>query len=149
MRKHLIALALCSALIGGTTATAEPPAPGSYQGKSAEWWAKRAVQARKDANARMHTIRKLKRTLAQSRHSISPTMAIRIVFGRNADEALRVSWCESRWYPGAQNGQYLGLFQMGRWARSRYGHGADALTQAQAAYRYFRESGWAGWECKP
>jgi len=35
----------------------------TYQGKTAEWWAKRAVQARKDANARARTVRRLKLTL--------------------------------------------------------------------------------------
>ena len=34
-----------------------------YQGKTARWWAKRAVQARKDANARGRTIRRLQREI--------------------------------------------------------------------------------------
>ena len=42
-------------------------APPTYQGKSAKWWAKRAVQARKDANKRARTIRRLQ--LAQRRAS--------------------------------------------------------------------------------
>lgn len=37
---------------------------GRYQGKTARWWAKRAVQARKDANARGRTIKQLKRIVA-------------------------------------------------------------------------------------
>ena len=49
----------------------------------------------------------------------------------------------------ARNGQYLGLFQMGAWARARFGHGQTARAQARAAYRYWRVSGWSGWECKP
>jgi hypothetical protein len=32
---------------------------GTYQGRTARWWARRAVQARKDANARGRTIRRL------------------------------------------------------------------------------------------
>ncbi len=48
-----------------TTATAEPQYPSAtYQGKSVNWWAKRAVQARKDANARGRTIRRLKASMA-------------------------------------------------------------------------------------
>lgn len=35
-----------------------------YQGRNIRWWARRAVQARKDANARGRTIRRLKRELA-------------------------------------------------------------------------------------
>lgn len=42
-----------------------PPSP-TYQGKTVEWWAKRAQQARKDANARAVTIRRLKKTVAHS-----------------------------------------------------------------------------------
>lgn len=49
-------------------ASAEPPiakqtsaATSTYQGKGVRWWARRAVQARKDANARARTIRRLQR----------------------------------------------------------------------------------------
>jgi hypothetical protein len=132
---------------GGTVAVRE-----LYQGKPIEWWARRTVQARKDANARGRTIRRLKRELANHRATgISPTLAIRLVFGAYSSQALRVAWCESRWSTGARNGQYLGLFQMGSFARSTYGHAGDALGQAQAAYRYFVASGrdWSPWACKP
>ena len=51
----------------------------------------------------------------------------------------------------AQNGQYLGLFQMGSSERQLFGHGASALEQAKAAHRYFVLSGrdWSPWSCKP
>jgi hypothetical protein len=73
------------------------------------------------------------------------------VFGQSCNEALRVSWCESKWYVWAQNGQYLGLFQMGSSERRRYGHGSGAWAQSRAAYRYFVDSGrdWSPWSCKP
>jgi hypothetical protein len=132
----------------------EPPImleqPGMrWQGRTAQWWAKRAVQARKDANARGRTIVRLRRELHS--REIGPTLAIRLVFGNYADQALHVSWCESRWDTGATNGQFLGLFQMGTFARSRYGHSGSALGQAQAAYQYFVDSGrdWSPWGCKP
>lgn len=63
-----VILILLSLAIGVTAAQAdvaqEPPValeqPGyRYQGKTARWWARRAVQARKDANARGRTIRRL------------------------------------------------------------------------------------------
>lgn len=38
----------------------------TYQGKTIKWWAKRTVQARKDANARAFTIHRLKRTMAHN-----------------------------------------------------------------------------------
>ena len=73
------------------------------------------------------------------------------VFGPYCQEALRVSWCESKWYVWAGNGQYLGIFQMGNYARSKYGHGSGAWKQAKAAYRYFVDSGkdWSPWSCQP
>lgn len=73
------------------------------------------------------------------------------VFGPYCSQALRVAWCESRYRTTASNGQYLGLFQMGSGPRSRYGHGLDPWTQAEAAFRYFADSGfdWSPWSCKP
>lgn len=69
------------------------------------------------------------------------------VFGPECSKAVAVATCESSLSTTAQNGQYLGLFQMGDYARARYGHGWDAWTQARAAYAYFRDAGWAPWEC--
>ena len=73
------------------------------------------------------------------------------VFGPYCKQALNVSWCESKWYIWAQNGQYLGLFQMGSWERRTYGHGPGSWAQARAALRYFIASGrdWSPWECNP
>lgn len=138
---------------GGTTsatgAGSFPRSESTYQGKGILWWARRAVQNKKDSLARGRTIRRLKRELAA--REIGPTLAIRLVFGPHAAAALRVAWCESRWYTGASNGQYLGLFQMGSYARGRFGHSSSALGQARAAYQYFAASGfdWSPWECKP
>lgn len=71
-------------------------------------------------------------------------------FGRYCSQALAVSWCESKWYVWAANGQYLGLFQMGSSERARYGHGSGAWAQSRAAYRYFVASGrdWSPWSCR-
>jgi hypothetical protein len=77
---------------------------------------------------------------------------IRAVFGpRYDDQAVAVASCESGLSVWAKNGQYLGLFQMGSYARSRYGHGWNAWAQARAANHYFRDSGrdWSPWSCKP
>lgn len=57
-------------MLGGaaTTATADLTTRSvTYQGKSVQWWAKRAVQARKDANARGLTIQRLEKTLRHNR----------------------------------------------------------------------------------
>lgn len=73
------------------------------------------------------------------------------VFGPYCSQALEVADCESGFYVWASNGQYLGLFQMGDYARGRYGHASHAWGQARAAYRYFVDSGrdWSPWACKP
>ena len=79
-----------------------------------------------------------------------PVEAVAHVFGIYASEAWRVVLCESGGSKNAHNGQYLGLFQMGEYARSRYGHGETALEQARAAYAYFVASGrdWSPWSCR-
>jgi hypothetical protein len=83
--------------------------------------------------------------------SRSPANAVCYVFGDYCGQALRVARCESGLQTTAQNGQYLGLFQMGSSARQLFGHGQSALAQARAAYRYFVRSGrdWGPWSCKP
>lgn len=80
-----------------------------------------------------------------------PRAAICHVFGVYCSQALTVSWCESRHNIWADNGQYLGLFQMGKYARGKYGHSNTALGQARSAHNYFVESGrdWSPWSCKP
>lgn len=69
-------------------------------------------------------------------------------------QATRVARCEASaryWHTRPQeavNGQYKGMFQMGGWARGRYGHGPSVWHQARAAYRNWRENGWQNqWEC--
>jgi hypothetical protein len=81
----------------------------------------------------------------------SPQKAICHVFRSYCGQALRVARCESGYSVNAQNGQYLGLFQMGSSERRLFGHGESALEQAQAAYRYFVRSGrdWSPGSCKP
>jgi hypothetical protein len=95
--------------------------------------------------ARHDTLR-LARRLAKA----SPRVAIRAVFGRYAEQAIAVAWCESQLTTTARNGQYLGLFQMGWNERRLFGHGATAHQQALAAHRYFVASGrdWSPWSCR-
>lgn len=50
----------------------------------------------------------------------------------------------------AQNGQYLGCWQMGSTARAVHGHGYTFGAQAYAAASLYRSAGgWGPWECKP
>ena len=84
-----------------------------------------------------------------------PEAAIRWVFGAEADKAISVAACESGDTDGdlsphvvnAENGQYLGMFQMGSSERALYGHGSTPLEQARAAKRYHDRSGWRPWSC--
>ena len=83
--------------------------------------------------------------------AVPPRRAICATFRRYCGEALAVAWCESRLRTTAENGQYLGLFQMGELPRRLFGHGATAYAQSVAAHRYFVVSGrdWSPWSCKP
>ena len=89
--------------------------------------------------------------ISPSAEQSSTTRAICTTFRGYCSQALRVARCESGLSVWARNGQYLGLFQMGSYARARYGHAWNAWGQARAAYRYFIDSGrdWSPWECKP
>jgi hypothetical protein len=81
---------------------------------------------------------------------LKPRAAICAVFGDHCQEALAVAWCESHLSTTAQNGQYLGLFQMGSYERRLFGHGPTAHAQAVAAHRYYVRSGrdWSPWSCR-
>lgn len=107
------------------------------------------VAATRDALAQ-HKPKRANRKL-QGLVSATPQATICQVFGSDCDRALRVSRCESNLQTTAQNGQYLGLFQMGTSERRLFGHGPSALEQVKAAYRYYVASGrdWSPWSCKP
>ena len=94
------------------------------------------------AKARARTARKLE--------SLPPRAAICTIFGSYCQQALAVAWCESRLSTRAENGQYLGLFQMGSYERRLFGHGQSARDQSVAAHRYFVRSGrdWSPWACR-
>lgn len=94
---------------------------------------------------RLRKAEQLSRRLA----SAPPRVAICGVFGRYCRQAVSVAWCESHLSTKAENGQYLGLFQMGSQERRLFGHGRTAHQQALAAHRYFVRSGrdWSPWSC--
>lgn len=113
-------------------------------------WARTCAIARE--RLRFHQ-RQLKAVRGRYEAQMSPVEAICHVFGPYCSQALAVTRCESGHArtPRAVNGQYLGMFQMGSYARARYGHGPTPIEQARAAYRYFVDSGrdWSPWSCKP
>lgn len=112
-----------------------------YAAWVAKLWTKRARVWRERYEAHQHWLRTMN----------NPISAIRHVFGSFANQAIAVARCESNLSVWAQNGQYLGLFQMGSSERMLYGHGSTPLSQAEAAYRYFIASGsdWSPWQCRP
>jgi len=79
----------------------------------------------------------------------SPASIICRVFGSHCREAVAVARCESTLSVYARNGDYWGLFQFGSFARAHYGFAWNAWTQARAARHYFRDAGWAPWQCQP
>ena len=107
-----------------------------------------ALARRKAEAARRTSARNELRYLTSLR---SPEKAICHVFGSHCRDALQVAQCESGYRTTAQNGQYLGMFQMGSNERQMFGHGSTAIEQARAAHRYFVLSGrdWSPWSCKP
>ncbi len=111
--------------------------------------AARADAARARAQRERSARAARQRTLARLRNS--PVKAICHVFRNYCGQALSVARCESGYRTNAENGQYLGMFQMGVTERRLFGHGQSALDQARAAYRYFVRSGrnWSPWSCKP
>ena len=98
----------------------------TYQGKDAHWWAMRAQQARRDANARRLTIRRLQRTLRYS-----PTIQEAVTLATIAYPAFTESraWAiirhESQGNPNAKNRSSTasGLYQFltSTWASTPYG----------------------------
>jgi hypothetical protein len=71
----------------------------------------------------------------------------------SCSQVMQVVNCETggTYSVHVQSGQFLGLFQMGNYARSRYGHGYTVWSQAVAAHRYFLDSGrsFRAWQCSP
>ena len=76
-----------------------------------------------------------------------PVQAILAVWGPEGWNAVRVFRCESGLSTTAENVEYLGLAQMGSWARANYGHSSTVLGQVRAAYALWRDYGWSQWTC--
>jgi hypothetical protein len=130
-------------LVLAASSRSADPAP-IVQGRDVWRWREIALERDRTARAQARTIRRLRRHVAEP---LSPPRVICAVFRGACSEALSVAWCESRFDVNARNGQYRGLFQMGAYARARYGHGPDALTQALAAHAYYLDAGWRPWAC--
>lgn len=108
----LLAIAL---LLWWTTKPADAQQPaGQYQGKSAEWWARKTVHWKKAATKRGRTLAIVKRdsrrrTRTSLLHGIELAAA---TYGQSAAALRRVAFCESRFYLYARSsGGHLGPYQ--------------------------------------
>ncbi len=86
---------------------------------------------------------------------------IRFYFGNRGastsdqERAVRVARCESGLQPTARNGQFTGLFQLGRGYHegraARLGYSWDQMWEAgpniQVAADLWAEAGWGPWSC--
>lgn len=168
-----LAIFLPTAVLGGNQSRAEKIAPcktvpsAVAERRQATWKWEHKIDLRrtptqfleKEANTckRLRYLKRKWSLRAHKRYTLvrtletEPKAAIRWVFGQYANQALDVAWCESRYSIWAENGQYLGLFQMGSSERRLFGHGYTAYEQAVAAERYFINSGrdWSPWQCRP
>jgi hypothetical protein len=116
----------------------------TYQGKTVRWWARRAVQARKDANARARTIRRLATAQKRASAHLFDWMAA-------ADCVMSK---EGTWTTNTGNG-YYGAFQADRgfqraYASDHYARWGTAnnwpwYAQLEMAYRGWLFRGWQPW----
>lgn len=117
----IFAVVILTAL-GGATATAtadrSTPSATTYQGKSAEWWAKRAVQNRKNANARAVTIQRLKKAIKRD-YSVQECVKLATIAypALNESRAWNIIGGESGGNPNARNKSpiYNGEHAAGLW----------------------------------
>lgn len=148
-------VALIPTLLGAAEARSVDRAPAIVSSTYCEtapchYWHRKAKKRLRLLGKRERRIVQLRRKLYgvhHTHHGGSVRSIICHVFGSQCSKALSVAWCESRFNVYARNGQYLGLFQMGSFARSHYGHSWNAWGQARAAHRYYLDAGWSPWSC--
>jgi hypothetical protein len=73
---------------------------------------------------------------------------IQHVWGRFATIGLRIAYCETGYRLNASDyadHTHIGMFQMGKGERRKYGHGPGSWAQARAAFAYFKDSGTGPW----
>ena len=130
--KYLTAIFAVSVLAVATaTATADSTSTSNetYQGKAITWWAKHAVQARKDANARASTIHRLKRTLAHNTTIEECVKLATITYpalseGRAWRIIYRESWTSGKQFAKNRYSTASGLYQFltSTWGSTPYRH---------------------------
>ena len=110
-----------------------------YDGAGPERWAYRYRRVRRQ----LELLRR-RRALESARMRAMPARpAIRLVFGRYAGDALRVSSCETggTYSTSSSNGQYLGIFQLGSHERATLRRRLDGARPNARRIRLFRRFG--------
>lgn len=132
-------------VVGLRAAEARPAASVSaalettYQGKGVRWWARRAVQARKDANARGRTIRRLRAVVGQK---FIPSYWVAIASCESG-----VDWG----YNGRSGFDGAVQFHPGTWSvyrlpsYPRYAWQASPFQQLVVAELVLAAQGWRAW----
>lgn len=158
-----IAVALvCAFVFGPVTPNASPaPTIATYQGKGVLWWAHHAVQARKQANARTATIRRLQRVIA-GKVTIQQSIDLAAIAYSVDDATLRrKASCESTGghgyaanatgpLDGGEHPQGLFQFKPSTWATTPYARFSpyDPLAAALAAGWMHAHGRGGEWACK-
>lgn len=132
--KFVIALAVGMAIMCAwfaifitSTETANSANITTYQGKDATWWAKRAQQARKDANARRNTIKRLKHTIRYSSSIQECVHLATIAYPRFTESRAwqiiyHESWRSGKQFAKNRHSTASGLYQFltSTWASTPY-----------------------------
>jgi hypothetical protein len=137
----LLGLTLVVRLTTGDAKSGMSGPPTTYQGKTIRWWAARAVQARRDANARAVTVRRLRRTL---RHNPGISEAIRLATiaypAFSQERAWQIVEHESMMTPDPAHAKNpsssaSGLFQFldSTWASTPYGKAGMSVWSPYAS----------------
>lgn len=171
MRRLALAIAAIAVWVACVKVGGDDPNPYAHaatirargvlvQGRDVRWWAQRAVRARRDANARARTIRRLRRVIAGDTTIVDAIRLAAVTFHVDPATLERKASCESTggngYNPAAYNSTSgaAGLFQFepGTWSSTPYRAFSpyDPLAAALAA-------GWmhspkvhrgAEWDCR-
>lgn len=165
----VLALAVTLAASISSSPASTPMVRSTYQGRSAEAWARAAHGWQQTAARRARTsdwlqkrltlrvlqVRDLRRVKAAPVKDVQ--YAIRLAattYGVSETDMHRVASCESGHSSTAVNGRYRGVYQEGpMFERGRYGRAGfsvwDPVANAMTAAETVAHEGWSQWSCKP
>lgn len=130
------------------TITVTRTVPARYHGRTAKAWARAEAQQRANSEARGKSLRRLKRA---ARVTWQPTVEYALqlasrVYGIPYSKMRAVAYCESTLSPGAVNGRYKGIFQLG-WAPFGFSPFDPVASALSAAQTVVHDGSWRQWSC--